>query len=85
MYNNYRHIVRAEPKATFVAPLSSTDVELATFAAESKTANRKEIASNLLSALPFVVAAALITGFALAVYPVIVHDFPVFLAQSPLG
>jgi hypothetical protein len=36
-------------------------------------------------ALPFMVAIVMIAGFAIAAYPLIVHDLPVFLAQSPLG
>ncbi|MBW4036241.1 MAG: hypothetical protein HIU90_12275 [Proteobacteria bacterium] len=85
MYNQYRHIVLAEPKATPVRPIGSIDHELASFTAPAKPSKLREIASNVAPALPFVVAIVMITGFALAAYPLIVHDLPVFLAQSPLG
>jgi hypothetical protein len=41
------------------------------------------MASIITSALPFMVALLLIAGFALAIAP-LVHDLPVFLAQSAL-
>ncbi|MCW8308370.1 hypothetical protein AruPA_15125 [Acidiphilium sp. PA] len=85
MYNHYRHIVLAEPKATAVTSLGATDHELASFSKPAKHSKLRELASNVAPALPFVAAILLVTGFAIAAYPLIVHDLPVFLAQSPLG
>lgn len=85
MYNHYRHLVRAAPSATPVVTIRTADQAPSSLTAPAKPSRLREIASNVAPALPFMVAIVMIAGFAIAAYPLIVHDLPVFLAQSPLG
>ncbi len=85
MYSQYRHNYIPTPQATPVPPFSGGDPSRAKCPAPERGARWRGMASGLLAGLPFLVSLLMIGGFGLAVYPLVIHDLPLFLHQSALA